>query len=111
MDFKLTNLKLKALKPIYLFFFLYFIAQSSCTVRQAPTDDEGRPLIIKSGTIDSDLVETTPIVFKNKVYRFEYVRQGYWANQTGDSYFRFIDHETGEPTASFAKGNASSSRL
>jgi hypothetical protein len=69
-----------------------------------PTDAEGRPLIVKAGTIDVDLVETTPIVFQNKVYRFEYVRIGYWGDDTGDSYFRFVDHETGKPTTSFAKG-------
>ena len=54
-----------------------------------------RPEIKKLGTIDCDLVETTPIIFKNKLFRFEYVRKGYEANQTGDSYFRFVDHETG----------------
>lgn len=61
--------------------------------------------IKKLGTIDIDLVETTPVVFKNKVYRFEYVRQGYWNNKTGDSYFRFVDHETGAPTPPFAQGH------
>lgn len=60
--------------------------------------------IEKLGTIDCDLVETSPVVFKDRVYRFEYVRQGYWDNKTGDSYFRFVDHETGEPTPAFAKG-------
>ncbi len=60
--------------------------------------------IKKLGTIDIDLVETTPVVFNNKVYRFEYVRQNYWNNKTGDSYFRFIDHETGKATNSFARG-------
>ncbi len=75
-----------------------------CTVKQSSTDVDGRPLIIKFGTIDVDLVETTPIVFKNKVYRFEYVRKGYWNNKTGDSYFRFVDRRTGKPTKSFAKG-------
>lgn len=60
--------------------------------------------IQKLGTIDIDLVETTPIVFNKKVYRFEYVRPNYWNNITGDSYFRFIDHETGDATPSFAKG-------
>jgi hypothetical protein len=69
-----------------------------------PTDAEGRPLIVKKGTIDVDLVETTPIVFQNRVYRFEYVRIGYWGNDTSDSYFRFVDHQTGEATSSFAKG-------
>ncbi|MBE0535445.1 MAG: hypothetical protein IH624_07215 [Phycisphaerae bacterium] len=63
-----------------------------------------KPHIVKLGTIDVDLVETTPVVFKHRLYRFEYVRQRYWANKTGDSYFRFVDHATGRPTAPFAKG-------
>jgi len=62
------------------------------------------PRIVKAGTIDIDLVETTPIVFKDRVYRYEYVRERYWNNKTGDSYSRFIDHETGEASPSFAKG-------
>ena len=45
-----------------------------------------------------------PIVFKNKVYRYEYVRKVYKPNTTGDSYSRFIDHESGEPTPAFAEG-------
>jgi hypothetical protein len=64
----------------------------------------GRPVIKKLGTIDCDLVETTPVVFKDRVYRYEYVRIGYKANSTGDSYSRFIDHESGESTTAFAKG-------
>jgi hypothetical protein len=81
------------------------IILSACSIEQpAPIDMNGRPLITKLGTIDVDLVETTPIVFKEKVYRFEYVRKGYWNNKTGDSYFRFVDHETGEATKAFAKG-------
>lgn len=75
-----------------------------CSSNQPPTDAEGRPLIIKSGTIDVDLVETTPIVFQGKVLRYEYVREGYWDNQTGDSYSRFVDRETGKPTKAFAQG-------
>jgi alpha-L-fucosidase len=63
-----------------------------------------RPKIQKLGTIDIDLVETTPIVFEGKLYRFEYVRRNYWANRTGDSYFRFINHQTGQATPAFAKG-------
>src|SRR5210317_348909 len=76
----------------------------ACNSKMPPTDAEGRPLIVKKGTIDVDLVETTPIVFQNRVYRFEYVRVGYWDNDTGDSYFRFVDHQTGEAASSFAKG-------
>ncbi len=43
------------------------------------------PEVKKPGAIDCDLVETTPIVFKGKLYRFEYVRKGYWDNKTGNS--------------------------
>jgi len=64
-----------------------------------------KPRIRKLGTIDCDLVETTPIVFHGRLYRFEYVRARYQPNTTGDSYFRFIDVATGEPTPSFAAGH------
>ena len=64
----------------------------------------GKPLIKKLGTMDCDMVETTPIVFRGRLYRFEYVRQNYKRNTTGDSYFRFIDVETGKPTQAFAAG-------
>lgn len=70
-----------------------------CSVVEA-----GKPVIKKLGTIDCDLVEATPIVFKGKLYRFEYVRKQYPPNKTGDSYFRFIDVATGKPTPSFARG-------
>jgi hypothetical protein len=63
-----------------------------------------KPHIRKLGTIDCDLVETTPVVFRGRLYRFEYVREGYSGNKTGDSYFRFVDHETGAPSPGFAKG-------
>lgn len=63
-----------------------------------------RPTIKKLGTVDCDMVETTPVVFKGRLYRFEYVRQNYKPNTTGDSYFRFIDVASGKPTAAFAKG-------
>ena len=75
-----------------------------CLPKKTPLNDDSKPLIIKSGTIDCDLVETTPIVFNDKVYRFEYVRPGYWNNKTGDSYFRFADRETGTVTKSFGRG-------
>lgn len=62
------------------------------------------PKIVKLGTIDVDLVETTPVVFNGRVYRYEYVRERYKPNTTGDSYSRFIDHATGEATPAFARG-------
>ncbi len=65
----------------------------------------GKPQIRKLGTIDCDMVETTPIVWRGRLYRFEYVRKDdYKPNTTGDSYFRFIDVESGEPTPALAPG-------
>ncbi|MHB0998415.1 MAG: glycoside hydrolase family protein [Armatimonadota bacterium] len=62
-------------------------------------------LITKIGTIDCDIVETTPIVFKDRLFRFEYIRYPqYLPNQTGDSYFRFVDVESGEISPAFATG-------
>jgi hypothetical protein len=62
------------------------------------------PRITKLGTIDCDLVETNPVVFGGRLYRFEYVRQSYAGNQMENSYFRLVDHETGECTPDFAHG-------
>ncbi|MBI3415095.1 MAG: prolyl oligopeptidase family serine peptidase [Verrucomicrobia bacterium] len=74
-----------------------------------PLDADSRPLIRKLGTIDLDLVETTPIVFGGKLWRFEWVRQGigqqYWDNQRTTNYFRFRDPESGEVTLPFADGH------
>jgi alpha-L-fucosidase len=62
------------------------------------------PVIHKLGTIDLLMVETTPVVFKDRLYRFEYVRDNYHANRTGASYFRFIDVAGGKATPAFARG-------
>jgi hypothetical protein len=63
-----------------------------------------RPTIKRLGTLDLLMVETTPVVFKDRLYRFEYVRDTYHANKTGASYFRFIDVATGKATPACAKG-------
>lgn len=97
----ITPTKLK----LSLFIAFSILIFSNCTsIENPPIDIDGRPLIVKLGTIDVDLVETTPVVFNGKAYRFEYVRKGYWNNYTGDSYFRFIDRETGQASTSFAEG-------
>ncbi len=74
-----------------------------------PRDAAGRPLIRKLGTVDVDLVETTPVVLNGRLWRFEWVRQGtgqqYWDNKRATNYFRFRDPETGEVTAPFADGH------
>lgn len=95
---------MKITKSTNLLGVLFLLILSACANPNSPTESGQKPKIVKLGTIDCDLVETTPITFKEKVYRFEYIRQGYWDNKTGDSYFRFVDHETGKPSKSFAKG-------
>jgi len=62
-----------------------------------------KPHIEKLGTIDLDLVETTPIVFRDRLYRFESIRTRYAGNERGRPYFRFVDHETGETSRPFAR--------
>ena len=51
-----------------------------------------RPVIIKKGTIDLDLCETTPFVFKGKVYRMEWHRPKDFINGTGK--IRIMDRNT-----------------
>lgn len=74
-----------------------------------PLDEKDRPLIRKLGTIDLDLVETTPVAFQGRLWRFEWVRQGtgqqYWNNLRQTNYFRFRDPATGEVTSAFADGH------
>jgi beta-xylosidase len=50
------------------------------------------------------MVETTPLVFKSKVYRCEWVRKSYKGNELGDNYFRLVDISTGNSTRPFARG-------
>lgn len=68
--------------------------------------DAPAPKIKKKGTIDIDTVETTPLVFKGKLYRFESIRAGYHGNDTGRSYFRLVDVESGERTPAFGQDHA-----
>ena len=73
-----------------------------------PQDASGRPFIRKLGTVDLDLVETTPVLVQGRLWRFEWVRQGvgqqYWDNHRNTNYFRFRDPESGEVTPPFADG-------
>ena len=68
---------------------------------QGPVDQDGRPLIEKIGTVELDLTEVNPVVFKGRLYRFEYIRGNetttpYYGNELGHAYSRFVDCETGE---------------
>ncbi|MBL9140074.1 MAG: hypothetical protein JNK85_29650 [Verrucomicrobiales bacterium] len=70
-----------------------------------PMDADGRPLLRKLGTVDLDLVEATPVVFLDRLWRFEWVRDGYWNNPRRTNFFRFVDPNTGETTPPFAEGH------
>ncbi len=56
---------------VILFVILCLATFQAYSIKPTLTDYKGRPKIEKLGTIDCDLVETTPVVFKGKVYRFE----------------------------------------
>jgi hypothetical protein len=73
-------------------------------VRGAPAEEGKKPHVKKLGTLDLLMVETTPVVFRGRLYRFEYVRDTYPGNQTGASYFRFLDVAAGKATPAFARG-------
>jgi len=76
-----------------------------------PVDANGRPKIVKLGAIAAHVVETTPIVLHDRLYRFEWMRGNNpdnpfrnRDNQQQRDYFRFVDVATGEPTTPFAEG-------
>ncbi len=67
------------------------------------------PVINKQGTVDINIVESNPVVFRGRLYRFEYIRHNkmvkhFRSNQTADSYFRFVDMENGNVSESFGHG-------
>lgn len=58
----------------------------------------------KIGTIAVDIVETTPIVWKDRLYRFEWYRN--WKVGRRAGWYHFVDMETGDKTAPFAHSYA-----
>ena len=77
----------------------------------SPRPPGERPLITKVGTIDCGLLESTPIVFRDRLYRFESVRHDYKKGfcppevrrEKPGAYFRFIDEESHVTTPRFAR--------
>ena len=68
-----------------------------------------RKTMVKKGTLDIDIVESTPVVWQGRLMRFEWIRDerfgnGYYGNTEGCCYFRFTDMETEAVTPAFAKG-------
>lgn len=78
----------------------------ACAAASLACSQENSPAIKKLGTIDLDLVETSPVVFGDRLYRFESVRPNYHANDRGVSYFRLVDVATGRTTSPFADNYA-----
>ena len=67
-----------------------------------------RKTMVKKGTLDIDIVEATPIVWKGRLMRFEWIRDkrfgsGYYGNTENCCYFRFTDMETEETTPPFGR--------
>ncbi|MBN2293303.1 MAG: hypothetical protein JXM70_12810 [Pirellulales bacterium] len=97
------------MKQLAILSALYILMQcivSSHALAAAPVDDAGRPLIKKLGTIDTDAVECTPIVFNGKLYRFQWVRTNNADNILGKNYLRLLDTETGKSTEPFGIDHA-----
>ena len=70
-------------------------AAAGCSVR-CPCQKKGPVRLRKLGTFDMFIVEANPIVFKGKLWLMEYIRwhnpgKRYRFNDTGKSYFRFLD--------------------
>lgn len=81
-----------------------FMVLPAVLVLTAAAARADQPVIHKRGTVECDMVEVTPIVWKGKLYRFEYLRDSYKHNPVKQACFRFVDLETGAPTEPFALG-------
>ncbi len=88
-------------------YFAVLVSLSAVTDRPGTVaaEEKKQSAIVKSGTIDLDLVETTPIVFRGKLYRFESVRTRYRGNKLNMPYFRLVDVSTNQPLPPFAQGH------
>ena len=66
-----------------------------------------RPAIRKLGTVMCDMVETTPVVFGGRLYRFEYFRSGAQneANPSEESHFRFRNLYTNALSKPFGRNH------
>jgi hypothetical protein len=67
---------------------------SASALAAAPVTENGRPLIKKFGTVGIDLCETSPFVFKGKLYRLD------WHRAAGR--LRVIDHDTRKEVCNLA---------
>lgn len=69
-----------------------------------------RKVLQKKGTLSIGVVETTPVVWKGELLRFEWVRNFDWGNEKGSQMgnyrdvgcYHFVNMKTEEPTPEFA---------
>lgn len=69
---------------------------------QAAEPQPVRPRIERLGTLDFGVSETTPVVFRDQLWRFEYINRKYHRARVPVDYFQFINTQTGDATAPFA---------
>ena len=60
--------------------------------------------IQKRGTLEINMMEATPVVFKDRLYRMEYIHEGYHGNLTGKTHYRCVEVETGIILPPFGHG-------
>ncbi len=76
-------------------FIVLLISSLYCFSINSKREKSGdKPKIEKLGTIAIDLVEATPFVFKNEVYRLEWVRPNTKHNASEISYLHIVNHKT-----------------
>jgi alpha-L-fucosidase len=68
----------------------------------APSQRSNRPIIKKLGTLDLGIVETTPVIWKNRLLRFELIHSDYRTNSAARNHYRFVDFETNQTSLPFA---------
>jgi len=81
------------MRYIYSSCLLVLLTTPVAWAGEPPVDRDGRPLITKRGTIAVDVVENSPVVFREKLYIF-----------MGRHQFHFVEHETGRKTTPFTSG-------
>jgi len=69
--------------------------QQTAEISQSDSVPQG---IIKKGTIGVDIVEVTPFVFNDQLYRVEWLRSG--------GYLRIMNHDTGQEVSQFGTNHA-----
>ena len=97
--------------PPYLLLLTCLVVLALFAAAAAGTPTPRRPRIRKLGTIDCDLVETTPFVFGGKIYRLEWVRTSYRRNRLGKDYLRIVERDTGREVSAFGEGHTFSCAL